>query len=228
MEKRQILIPSAKRNRTYVRIPLEDRFWSFVKKTDGCWLWIGKAKTEFGYGLINSGGTNRRTLRAHRVSWEIHYGPIRDGLFVCHKCDNPACVNPSHLFLGSNTDNMLDCARKGRAKFNHPNRRTGEDHHSSKLSNKDREAILKEARTHNPPLSELSRKYSVSISAIHMIVKSTRDANIKHYRRKISDVQAEAIRKQHLVNGVSLVNLAECYNTTKSTIWRIVRNKTSY
>lgn len=77
----------------------------------GCLVWQG-AMSE-GYGAMKVGG---RVVRAHRVSYALHVGPILDGLFVLHRCDNPLCVNPEHLFLGTNTDNMRDCAAKGRHK----------------------------------------------------------------------------------------------------------------
>lgn len=86
--------------------PREVRFWRFVHKTDTCWVWTG-GKHRFGYGKIDG-------LDAHRVSWEIHNGPVPSGMYVCHHCDNPACIRPDHLFLGTQTDNMRDMSRKGR------------------------------------------------------------------------------------------------------------------
>lgn len=88
-----------------------NRFWNKVYKTDSCWLWIG-SRLPTGYGTFRVG---KKVKRAHRVSWELHNGPIIDGsLLVCHTCDNPMCVNPDHLFLGTNLDNMRDRNAKGR------------------------------------------------------------------------------------------------------------------
>lgn len=94
--------------------PIEDRFWEKVVKTASCWLWTGSAGG-FGYGQLHSGTKyNRKLLRTHRLSWEIHNGKVPDGLCVLHKCDNPKCVNPDHLFLGTHKDNAQDCMKKGR------------------------------------------------------------------------------------------------------------------
>src|SRR5229473_531412 len=94
-------------------IPLVERFWSKVRKSDGCWEWIA-GKHRFGYGIIRDGGRGSRMRTAHRISWEFHNGSIPAGLWVLHRCDNPQCINPDHLFLGTQFDNMTDAARKGR------------------------------------------------------------------------------------------------------------------
>ena len=91
---------------------LEERFWSRVTKSDGCWEWRGANVR--GYGMIRrTGGTN---VRANRISWEIHFGPIPDGPQVLHHCDNPPFVRPEHLYLGTTADNVhdRDTRRRGR------------------------------------------------------------------------------------------------------------------
>lgn len=88
------------------------RFWDKVRKTDTCWIWTASIRNKGrGYGQFCLNG---KMVRAHRVAYELEHGPIPQGMHVCHTCDNESCVRPSHLFLGTHTDNMQDKTAKGR------------------------------------------------------------------------------------------------------------------
>lgn len=114
-----------------------ERFWARVDRPSptSCWPWLG-SHHEFGYGWFWAQGKSRN---AHRVAWEMTYGPIPDGLMVMHACDNGTCVNPSHLMVGTGLSNQMDMARKGRST---KGRFVGEKHPGAKLT----EANVREVR----------------------------------------------------------------------------------
>jgi hypothetical protein len=87
-----------------------ERFWSKVVKSDGCWEWT--ACTNTGYGIFALRRNGKRQILAHRFSYELANGPISDGLYICHRCDNPLCIRPDHLFAGTQADNMRDQSEK--------------------------------------------------------------------------------------------------------------------
>ncbi len=123
-----------------------------------CIEWHGARKPD-GYGVTS---VNGRTHRAHRVAYENAHGPIPEGMFVCHTCDNRGCVNPGHLWLGTPSDNMRDMAEKGRARG-----ARGEEHHSARLTADDVRAIR--ARLGSASQKELAVEYGVSKSAISKV-----------------------------------------------------------
>jgi hypothetical protein len=93
--------------------PITERFWRNVEKTDGCWWW-GGSKRRGDYGVIGRNDGSGKNVMAHRFSYELHKGAIPDGMIVMHSCDNPACVNPDHLSVGTHKDNTRDMIDKGR------------------------------------------------------------------------------------------------------------------
>lgn len=128
------------------RRPLPDRFWEKVDKSggpDACWPWTGSTSF-WGYGKLGSGGKHGRTLAAHRLSYEMATGEkLRAGDNVCHRCDNPPCVNPAHLFRGNQADNVRDCIAKGRVCRGSRGVHLlhGEKHPASKLTNAEAQEV---------------------------------------------------------------------------------------
>lgn len=156
-------------------IPLEIRFWKSIGETtaSGCILWNGWI-TPRGYGSIGGkDATGRwRHVAAHRLSYELAYGPIPDRLCVCHKCDNPRCVNHEHLFLGTTMDNIRDRHAKG-----HSIGARGELGGNAKLTESQVREIRKRYASEKTSYAKLGREYGVGHNAILLIV---RRINWKH------------------------------------------------
>lgn len=137
---------------------------SVPEPNSGCWLWLGCETGYEGYGSLQC---ERKTYRAHRASWIAYFGPIPDGMHVLHRCDNPACVNPRHLFLGTNKDNVDDKVRKGRQKGN-PS--PGEANGMSFLTTED----VKFIRASTETALALSRQFGVTAAMIGKIRRRVR------------------------------------------------------
>lgn len=143
---------------------LAERFWEKVRKgkPNECWSWTASLNST-GYGQINLGGRGRPE-RAHRVSWMLHFGPIPKRKCVLHRCDNRACVNPKHLFLGTRAENSADMKRKGRGS-NGGGVGEGSNHHILT------EAQVLEIRrlrasSPRPTLKALAKRYGVDLTTI--------------------------------------------------------------
>ena len=141
-------------NKIYIK-----NFWEKVKKTSKCWLWTAHTNGRYGQFWINT----KEKKYAHRISYELNKGKIPKGLLVCHKCDNPICVNPKHLWLGTYKENMQDASAKGRTT-------TGEKSSTAKLKTADVLKIRKMYNTGRFTQKEIAKKFNVIQQNISLII----------------------------------------------------------
>jgi hypothetical protein len=153
---------------------IEERFWPKVDKSGDCWEWTG-SRYNTGYGMF---WIKPRCQSAHRFSWELHFGPIPNGLFVLHTCDTRHCIRPDHLFLGTQKDNVADAITKGRVvpppgydHYSEEWKRFGERSATSKLTDEDVRAIRKAWETGTIRATDLSERFKVSEGTIRRITK---------------------------------------------------------
>ena len=137
-------------------------FWSQVAKGDGCWVWTG-LKNGDGYGSVWFG---KRMDGTHRVAWTLTNGPIPDGMMVLHRCDNPPCCRPDHLFLGTQADNVRDMHAKGRARKAH-----GSACGMSKLTEEQVSEIRHRYAAGDVSQTKLAAEYGVSQVMVSQIVR---------------------------------------------------------
>ncbi|MDQ7745424.1 HNH endonuclease signature motif containing protein [Hydrogenophaga pseudoflava] len=170
-------------------ISLADRLWSKVHKHpgDGCWEWTAAHDGRRGYGHINVGGV---ILKAYRVAYELENGPIPAGVEICHKCDNPKCVRPGHLFVGTHLENMRDGAEKGRMN-------PGEKNGMAKLKDSDVIVIARRLASGSAQMDSLAAAYGVSRTCIHDIATGRRWSRIT-----APIFGGHQIAKKHLGHGL--------------------------
>lgn len=141
--------------------PRKDLFSRVIERViftpDDCWEWQGGLS--HGYGRV---GLNNKTISTHKAMFEMFKGPVPSGMFLCHHCDNPKCCNPDHLFLGTQADNMKDCAKKKRHVF-------GERSKLAKLSNSD-VAKIRQLVSEGVSQKDVAKMFNVSVSNISKIM----------------------------------------------------------
>jgi hypothetical protein len=137
---------------------IEEILKKIVKKPNDCIEWTGP-KNNKGYG---SACVNGKVLMIHRLIWELEKGPIPKGIYVCHCCDNPSCINIEHLFLGTQKDNMRDCMKKGRFQYNCE---SGERNQNAKLTLK----LVSDIRKDNRKGTVIAKEYGISESHVSEI-----------------------------------------------------------
>ena len=206
------------------------RFWNKVdvRSKEECWNWT--ASKIRGYGQMSK-GKNKSPYRAHRLSWMINRGEIKDNLHVLHHCDNPSCVNPNHLFLGTQQDNMKDMVSKNRQQRVSAEKATG-----SKLTWKNVNSIRSEYENGGVSMKDLAIKYGVWRATISSVLrnKSWIDKNYivpeemfgsslkndRVYRRKIRNWQVAGILEDYEKSGSSR-KTAKKYGVSKTTILKL-------
>ena len=200
----------------------ENRFWERVIKFGDCWEWFGRTNKKK-YGVIRKGV---KTYSAHRVSWEIHNGPIPNGMHVLHTCDMPWCVNPSHLWLGTNTDNIADKMEKGRHRSP-----AGENQKDSFLSREQVEEIRSLYWEQYLYQKDIASKFGVHQSQISKIVnnKQWNDADplpevIGHRVIEIVSVRVERVKEisgpDCIAEGVKKLTRADDGPPLEGNPWR--------
>lgn len=210
------------------KLTLAERFARHVQPgaPDDCWLWTGSLNTN-GYGSIYNGrrrGQGKRGVAAHRVAWELAHGTIPPAMGVLHRCDNPPCVNPSHLFLGRQRENVRDMMEKGRDGF------SGERNPHARLT----DAQIQEIRTSTEPGRAIAKRLGVSCPTIsevrrrklwkHVtaVAAETVAAAMRYQQRtRLTDDQVREIRGSTARVGV----LAKRFGVGHQTISRVRRGQ---
>ena len=149
------------------------KFWYRVDRSGECWIWRGTLDVQ-GYGTIEDRVDGRRTVKAHRLSWAIANGSISPGMLVCHHCDNPPCVRPDHLFIGTDADNVADMVKKGRARRligGACRAAFGERHGYAKLTWVEVRSARAEHRAGGISIGALARHYGVSQPSMSLLIR---------------------------------------------------------
>lgn len=142
---------------------LERRYWPKVARgsEEACWPWLAKARHPYGYGRMTAGRGVQ--LKAHQIGWALANGPIPEGMSILHRCDNPGCCNPAHLFLGDQAANVDDAKQKGR--MSKPPVHRGASHHFAKLSDAQVAAIREDRRS----AAAVAADYGIATKTVYRV-----------------------------------------------------------
>lgn len=208
----------------FVGKPAEERFLMQVKKTDACWIWIACRDAD-GYGIFRGEVRGLKYTRAHRFSYALHTADVPRYKHVLHRCDNPWCVNPSHLFLGTNADNMADKVAKGRALGPR-----GIASHSAVLTEEQVKAVAIDPR----PYAAIAADYEVTPQTVgdiknrrswrHIEVSPVKGRKIGPNRGKSDKLNPQFVREIR-ASAERLATLAEHYGVSKQTICDIRKRR---
>lgn len=204
------------------------RLWKKVHRRgpDDCWPFLG-SRLKSGYGMIGSGGKHGRPLPAHRVAYVVTYDVDVTGLYVCHRCDNPPCCNPAHLFAGTPAENANDMAQKGRST-------RGERNPMARFSLADIATIRRLYASGEHRQVDIARTYATSQGVISRITRGAgwRHApgplrvNELHPAAKLTPDGVRKIRDLHSSRGMSLTAIAALYGVTRFVVADVVHGRT--
>lgn len=219
-------------------VPLLERFWGNVEKTDTCWFYKGQ---RFGnkYGQLFIPESRGKHITAHRFSYELHKGEIPRGKFVCHTCDRKNCVNPAHLYAGDHEDNCEDIrvrkrfGRAGPRPKTEPKIPVGERPFNRNLTRTARATVVEQYRSGKWTQTELAIAWKVTQGAISAIVRGTRDLTgppgrprgSRNFRVGVTDEMKREIADKYLRGGKTQKQLAVEYGIDQTYVSLLVKRR---
>lgn len=221
------------------RLSLAEKFWSRVRRAgpDDCWTWTGGLSGQYGYGSMDATPERRGTTGAHIVSWFLHnkFWPAK-GLYVLHSCDRPSCVNPAHLWLGTQTDNMQDCIRKGRTIYQTDPERAVQGLHQWRRENTIRPQTSGNRNgTHTHPERVARGERHGSVTHPERVPRGDRSGlrlhrdraarGERHPNAKLTDAQWQEALELRTTQGWSLRRLAQRYSVHKNAIQQRLKHQ---